>query len=72
MCPRFTRVVNTSAELDIHKADSLIADSDIRNEQIISDVEQAIAADRTPVILTSRSQTLFLTVKIMWRCSNET
>lgn len=65
VCPRFTRVVNTSAELDIHKADSLIADSDIRNEQIISDVEQAIAADRTPVILTSRSQTLFLTVKIM-------
>jgi len=51
--PRFTRVVNISGEhLDIHKADGLIADSAIRNEQIIRDTENAIADGRTPVILT--------------------
>lgn len=51
--PRFTRVVNISGErLDIHKADDLIADSVVRNEQIVTDVEQAIVAGRTPVILT--------------------
>ncbi|MBO4898927.1 MAG: hypothetical protein J5509_01420 [Lachnospiraceae bacterium] len=53
VCPRFTRVVNISGEkLDIHKADALIADSVVRNEQIVSDVEQAIVSGRTPVILT--------------------
>lgn len=51
--PRFTRVVNISGgPLDIHKADDLIADSSVRNEQIVSDVEQALASGRTPVILT--------------------
>ena len=51
--PRFTRVVNISGEeLRIHNADSLIAESNTRNEQIISDVEQAILSGRTPVILT--------------------
>lgn len=51
--PRFTRVVNISGEkLDIHKADKLIADSGVRNDQIVSDVEQAVAYGRTPVILT--------------------
>ena len=34
--PRFTRVVNISGgPLDIHKADDLIADSSVRNEQIV-------------------------------------
>jgi len=34
--PRFTRVANITGEkLDIHQADSLIAESDVRNEQII-------------------------------------
>lgn len=51
--PRFTRVVNISGgPLDIHKADDLIADSSVRNEQIVSDVEQALTSGRTPVILT--------------------
>ncbi len=51
--PRFTRVVNISgAHLDINKADSLIADSDVRNEMVISDVIQAVKAGRTPAILT--------------------
>ena len=51
--PRFTRVVNISGKkLDIHGADSLIADSSIRNEQLIVDTAQAVAEGRTPVILT--------------------
>ena len=53
VCPRFTRVVNISGEqLDINKADALIAESKTRNEQIIADVEQAVSSGRTPVILT--------------------
>ena len=51
--PRFTRVVNISGEkLDIHKADALIADSTVRNEQLIQDTVQAVSNGRTPVILT--------------------
>ena len=51
--PRFTRVVNISGEkLEIYNADSLIAESSVRNEQIISDAEQCIQNQRTPVILT--------------------
>lgn len=51
--PRFTRVVNISGgQLDIHKADDLIADSKVRNDQIVADVEQAVTSGRTPVILT--------------------
>ena len=51
--PRFTRTVNISGEkLDIHKADTLISESSVRNAQIVSDVEQAVMAGRTPVILT--------------------
>ena len=51
--PRFTRVVNISGEkLDIHKADDLIAVSNVRNEQIIQDIVQAITDGRTPVVLT--------------------
>ena len=51
--PRFTRVVNISGgEPDIHKADDLIADSGIRNAQIVDDVKQAVTSGRTSVILT--------------------
>ena len=51
--PRFTRVVDVSPEkTDIFKADSLIADSVIRNEQIVNDVVGAVNMGRTPVILT--------------------
>lgn len=51
--PRFTRVVNISGrQLDIHKADDLVADSEIRNNQIVDDVKQAVESGRTSVILT--------------------
>ena len=51
--PRFTRVANITGEkLDIHKADSLIAESNVRNEQIVGDICQVIAGGRTPVVLT--------------------
>ena len=51
--PRFTRVANITGEkLDIHQADSLIAESAVRNEQIVEDICQAIANGRTPVVLT--------------------
>ena len=51
--PRFTRVVNISGEkLNIHKADALIAESDIRNEQLTQDTAAAVSNGRTPVILT--------------------
>ena len=36
----------------VFAADDLIAESNVRNEQIISDVEQAVSLGRTPVILT--------------------
>lgn len=51
--PRFTRVANITGErLDINKADSLIIENDVRNDQIVSDVMSAIADGRTPVVLT--------------------
>lgn len=51
--PRFTRVIDVSEEkTDIFKADNLIADSTVRNEQIIADVVRAVESGRTPVILT--------------------
>ena len=53
MYPRFTRVVDISEEkTDIFKADNLIAESTVRNEQIVNDVVDAVNAGRTPVILT--------------------
>lgn len=53
LIPRFTRVVNISGEqLDIHKADTLIAQSTVRNEQIVQDTKSAVSKGRTPVILT--------------------
>ena len=51
--PRFTRVINITGEkLDINKADSLIIENEVRNEQIVCDVEEAISAGRTPLVLT--------------------
>ena len=65
--PRFTRVVNISGgKLDIHKADDLIADSSIRNDQIVADVEQAVTSGRTPVILTKlkkHAEILYVLIK---------
>lgn len=51
--PRYTRVVDTSeTKENIGKAYTLISESKIRNEMIISDVEACIEKGRTPVILT--------------------
>ena len=51
--PRFTRVVNISGEKpDIHQADALIAESPVRNEQLVDDAAKAVENGRTPVILT--------------------
>ena len=65
--PRFTRVVNISGEeLKIHDADNLIAEISVRNEQIVSDVEQAVLSGRTPVILTKlkkHAETLYEMLK---------
>ena len=51
--PRFTRAANITGEkLDIHTADNLIADSEVRNTQIVADVSRVIEDRRTPVVLT--------------------
>ena len=51
--PRFTRVVSTSLNQDdINASYKLVAESEVRNRQIIDDVCECVAAQRTPVILT--------------------
>ena len=51
--PRFTRVINVSINQDdINSSYKLIAESEIRNQQIIDDVRKCISEQRTPVILT--------------------
>lgn len=51
--PRFTRVIDTNeSKNDINGAYSLISDNQVRNEMIVEDTKSAIAAGRTPVILT--------------------
>ena len=51
--PRFTRLVDINEEkLTINDAYKLAAESQIRNEQILSDVAKCIEAGRSPLILT--------------------
>jgi len=51
--PRFTRVVKTSYNQDdINSSYRLVAESDIRNQQIVNDVRECVFDKRTPVILT--------------------
>jgi len=51
--PRFTRVVTTSyTQSDINSSYKLVAESEIRNQQILEDVRECVQAGRTPVILT--------------------
>ncbi|MCL2427116.1 MAG: DEAD/DEAH box helicase family protein, partial [Oscillospiraceae bacterium] len=51
--PRFTRVTAvTYNQNDINSSYKLIAESEVRNEQIINDVQKCISERRTPVILT--------------------
>lgn len=60
--PRFTRVIGVANEQnDITHAYNLIGSNIVRNEMIVSDVKLAIAAGRTPVILTRlKEQAKFL------------
>lgn len=51
--PRFTRLVHAEGEtLKINKAYQMVRESDIRNNQIISDVEDCLENGRTPLVLT--------------------
>ncbi len=51
--PRFTRLVHTEGEtLKINEAYQMVRESEIRNNQIVSDVEDCIANKRTPLVLT--------------------
>jgi len=51
--PRFTRVTAvTHNQDDINSSYKLIAESKVRNEQIINDVQKCIREHRTPVVLT--------------------
>lgn len=51
--PRFTRLGHSEGEtLKINEAYKLVRESDIRNNQIISDVEDCLENGRTPLVLT--------------------
>lgn len=51
--PRYTRVVDTAdSKENINKAYSLISESNVRNEMIVSDVKSCVIQGKTPVILT--------------------
>jgi len=51
--PRFTRVISaTATQEDINSLYKLIAESEVRNQQIIEDVRKCMSGHRTPVILT--------------------
>ena len=49
--PRFTRLVSP-IDLKITEANRAVVESDVRNEQIISDIESSIQNGRTPLVLT--------------------
>ncbi len=51
--PRFTRLVHSEVEnFSINEAYQMVRESDIRNNQIISDVEDCLSKGRTPLVLT--------------------
>ncbi|MDO5294124.1 MAG: DEAD/DEAH box helicase family protein [bacterium] len=51
--PRFTRLVNVNGEqLGINEAYREVIASEVRNNQIITDVEECISKGRTPLVLT--------------------
>lgn len=51
--PRFTRLINTTGQdWKIHEAYAAVRGSDVRNRQIISDVEECLRQGRTPLVLT--------------------
>lgn len=49
--PRFTRLISTT-DLKITEANRAVVESEVRNEQIIADVESCIQNGRTPLVLT--------------------
>ncbi|MCR4763407.1 MAG: DEAD/DEAH box helicase family protein [Lachnospiraceae bacterium] len=64
--PRFTRVAYLAERTpDIYEADNLIADSEVRNEQIVTDIQQAIESGRTPVVLTKLKRHAELLSKLL-------
>ena len=51
--PRFTRLINTTGQdWKINEAYAAVRGSDVRNRQIISDVEECLRQGRTPLVLT--------------------
>ncbi|WP_248405434.1 TOTE conflict system archaeo-eukaryotic primase domain-containing protein [Butyrivibrio fibrisolvens] len=49
--PRFTRLISAT-DLKITEANRAVVESEVRNEQIIADVESCIQNGRTPLVLT--------------------
>ena len=50
--PRFTRLINTTGQdWKINEAYAAVRGSDVRNRQIISDVEECLRQGRTPLVL---------------------
>lgn len=54
--PRFTRVVDVSEKLEISEALSLVAGSETRNLQIVSDTIECVKMGRTPIVMTKRKE----------------
>ena len=54
--PRFTRVVDVSEKLGISDAFSLVAGSEMRNLQIVSDAVKCVKMGRTPIAMTKRKE----------------
>ena len=51
--PRFTRLINTTGQdWKINEAYVAVRSSDVRNRQIVSDVEECLKQGRTPLVLT--------------------
>lgn len=51
--PRFTRLINTTGQdWKINEAYATVHGSDVRNRQIISDIEECLRQGRTPLVLT--------------------
>ena len=51
--PRFTRLLNTSGrDWKINEAYAAVRSSEVRNRQIIADVEECLKQGRTPIVLT--------------------
>ena len=54
--PRFTRLVDVAEKSSITDVLSLVAESEIRNLQIVSDAIDCIRIGRTPIVITKRKE----------------